>query len=68
MHSGELQEGQFECSKLDGFGRVIYADGSCYVGDVINGQRDGLGKMVYPGGQVEEGWWSENVIEEANLF
>ena len=68
MHSGELQEGQFECSKLDGFGRVIHSDGSCYIGEMINGRKDGLGKMIYPDGQIEEGWWHENVIEEANLF
>ncbi len=33
-----------------------------YTGNYVNGQKSGIGKMVYPNGDVYEGQWSEDKV------
>lgn len=37
-----------------------YGNGSVYEGEVVNGQREGFGKIVFPDGGVYEGEWKNN--------
>ena len=64
FHNDELQEGQFECGKLDGQSRVIYGDGSYYLGTMENGQMNGHGVLTCSQGEKKEGWWDHNAFEE----
>ncbi len=35
------------CNFLAGFGKLYYKDGSFYVGEFENGEKNGFGKMVF---------------------
>ena len=42
-----------------------------YAGNYVNGQKSGVGKMVYPNGDVYEGEWVENKVRrkrETSIF
>jgi len=41
------------------FCRVIFTDGSHYIGEWKELKKHGRGKHTYPNGEVEEGIWNE---------
>ena len=53
----KVQEGQFEGSHLEGFGREIHENGEVLMGWFRVGKLQGYGKKFYPDGKVEVGLW-----------
>ena len=49
MKSAGIYEGEFNNGKIDGYGRMIYFDGSYYEGYFKNGVKNGWGKYVSEG-------------------
>ena len=47
----------------NGYGVIMFTDGSIYEGQVINAQRHGYGKLTREDGTVEVGEWRESVLE-----
>jgi hypothetical protein len=43
---GAIYEGQFENGEKDGWGRLIYANGSYYVGYFKDDMMDGIGRFA----------------------
>ena len=45
---------------------VIYLDGKKYLGGWKDGSREGYGKMTYPDGTIQEGFWKDDEFQFAN--
>jgi hypothetical protein len=39
---------------------IHYSDGSIYIGEVVNKQKQGIGEMTYPSGNVYDGEWNND--------
>lgn len=58
---GVLYEGTFSQFKLlQGDGKIVYVDGSVYVGQVRDGLRDGMGALDYKDGSHLEAEWKND--------
>jgi hypothetical protein len=40
---------------------MFWTDGSVYYGAWERGIQHGMGKMIFPGGDIKQGWFSNNV-------
>ena len=48
-------------------GEIIYVNGNKYLGEIVNGKRQGIGKIITPGGGIQNyGNWFENEWVDAN--
>lgn len=52
-----IYEGQFKNDIYHGYGRYIYSNGNYYIGNWVDGKRQGRGKLVDKSGKVYEGMW-----------
>ena len=43
-----------------GYGEMVWNDGSSYTGEWVKGMQDGQGTLIMPDGKVREGHWSKN--------
>ena len=50
--------------KINGFGRICFANGSYYIGMQKDGKKHGYGKHVFANGKIKEGIW-ENGVKKA---
>ena len=51
----------------DKIGEIIYVSGNKYLGEVVNGKRQGIGKIITPEGGIQnDGNWFENDWIDAN--
>ena len=50
-------EGQFQKNKLSGFARVFYPSGHYYLGMCKDNKPQGMGRLVYFDGKIEEGFF-----------
>ena len=63
--TGDIQEGYFENSDLNGFARRFYSDGRCYIGMYKNHEKVGEGQYFSLGADSPtpgEGIWQDNEI------
>jgi len=51
-----LYKGSFNEGTDTGIGKVIYPDGAYYVGEVVKGQKEGIGRLTRDD-WIYEGWW-----------
>jgi len=49
----------------DGAGEMSWPDGRRYVGQFHDGKMDGPGRMIYPGGKIEDGVWKQDTFTGA---
>jgi len=49
----------------DGAGEMRWPDGRQYVGQFHDGKMDGPGRMIYPGGKIEDGVWKQDTFTGA---
>jgi len=54
-------EGDCVNGKRNGFGKLIYKDGSIYEGNWLNEKKNGHGKMIYDNGDIYEGQFENNL-------
>ena len=47
-------------SRMDGYGRYIYANGDVYYGYFVNHRKHGEGRIVKANGKVVEGFWQKD--------
>lgn len=58
LATGQVEEGVFDQDiNLIGQSRVIYADGTYYLGEMQDGKKSGKGKVVKATGSEEDGEW-----------
>ena len=57
-----IYEGQFKNDVYHGYGRFIYEDASYYIGNWVDGKRDGKGQMVDTNNIVSKGKWRNDKI------
>ena len=60
VREDQIGEGQYVNGKLNGFGRVIYASGSSYIGWFKNGKAHGYGKFDLNGGEWKRGYYKQH--------
>ena len=61
---GKKYEGEFDFDTPMGMGKIIYSDGSYYLGNTQKMQRQGSGKMVWPQtGDYFEGQFDKDLKE-----
>ena len=53
---------------MDGFGRIIYENGDCYLGQFDRGKKNGLGIYFWDNGDSYIGDFAQNGIGESGLF
>ena len=53
----ESYEGNFSDDNFDGFGSIIWKDGSIYEGNWKKGERNGKGKYTWTDGTIYDGEW-----------
>ena len=59
---GTIQIGRFVSGQLQGVGsRVIFVDGSEYVGELRKGKKNGYGEYYYASGTIYRGTWSDDL-------
>ena len=78
--NGHVFEGTFDAERIkQGFGSYIWmgpgseedetpVEKARYDGDYKNGLKHGVGKMVFPNGNVYEGEWFENKVRYILLY
>ena len=49
-------------------GKIVYPTGQTYVGNFINGKRNGKGKCVYPDGRLYDGNWVDDLEHGTGLI
>lgn len=59
-----IQEGQIIGGALQGYGRTIYPNGDWYLGEHLNDDRHGYGKLVHEDGSVQEGFWEFDQLKQ----
>ncbi len=52
----------------DGKGKLVWKDGSFYVGDWVRGRKHGFGKYRFANGEVYDGEWRQDVKEGDGSF
>jgi len=52
---GDRYEGSFKNDNFHGHGSYEYADGSKFIGEFVDGKREGKGVETYPNGDHYEG-------------
>lgn len=58
MRKNYIYEGMFINGQMSGFGRFIYQNQSYYIGQMLDGQFHGMGKLVQPWCETtKEGKW-----------
>lgn len=45
--NGTIYEGEYNCGKRDGFGKLIALSGNIYEGQFKNDRKNGIGKLTY---------------------
>jgi len=67
VYSGGLQAMSILASinndERDGYGEMVWTDGSKYIGEWKNGIQNGYGKMIFPSGVVKEGYFDNNIFK-----
>lgn len=58
--------GHYKNDERDGYGEMMWTDGSKYVGDWKNGIQNGYGKMIFPNNTVKEGYFDNNIFKGKN--
>jgi len=53
---------------VDGRGKLLYPDGTLYVGEWVKGFRHGRGKLLYANGDAYEGYWENDTITGMGRF
>jgi hypothetical protein len=56
--NGDVFQGEFDDSKINGFGVMKYSDNSIYKGDFTDDERDGIGQLQSRLGRSYKGQWS----------
>lgn len=51
-----------------GIGKETWADGSCYDGEYVGGQKNGKGLYLWGDGSKYEGDWKNNKIEGVGTY
>jgi hypothetical protein len=59
-HDNLSYEGIVKENLPDGFGTLVYKDGSKYIGNFYYSNRHGNGKMIYADGTTYDGEWKDN--------
>jgi hypothetical protein len=60
-----IYQGGIKNNKMNGYGKMFYAQGNLYVGDFVNGKKEGIGTYVNidGGGRVSStGYWKDDVL------
>ena len=57
--NGNYFSGKFFKGDLEN-GKMIYPDGSVYIGEFINGKRNGKGSILYADSKMYEGFWVDD--------
>lgn len=62
---GQRYTGQFvrDGSRLTGRGRIVFANGDVYSGDLVDSQRHGQGEFIWTNGQRYQGTWVKDVAQ-----
>ena len=63
LKAQQLYEGEFKQDKMYGFGRIIYKDGSFYVGNIASSKRHGAGILTKADGQVVNATWVRDSVD-----
>jgi len=58
--------GNWKDNQQEGFGVIVYKDGTVYEGEWKNGHKNGKGKLTLPNGDRIEGVWSYDNIKNAS--
>lgn len=65
---GAIYEGFFKGRSREGTGRIVYSDGTCYIGDWHNDQAHGLGRTFDTYGNSYEGQFSRNMKQGLGIM
>ena len=70
LGNGQIYYGQWiEGTKIrQGFGRLIWQDGSLYEGQFKNNKACGMGRLIHSNGDVYEGQWFNNMADGYGTF
>ena len=52
----------------NGYGELIYKDGSIYYGEFKNDKKHGKGKYTYTDGKIYDGYWENNLPNGQGIF
>lgn len=56
-----MYKGEYKDDERDGYGEMIWTDGSRYIGQWLRGIQHGYGKIIFPDGTVREGYFENNI-------
>ena len=55
-------EGNFVNGKFEGYGVLLYKNGSRFEGNWYKNMKHGRGRIVYPDGRTRDGLWEYDVL------
>lgn len=64
----ESYRGEFNDGEINGFGVMIWKNGTRYEGDFKNGKRNGKGKILNSNGSTYDGDWLDNQKHGRGIF
>ena len=66
--SHQIVEGQWKNGKIHGYGHILFPDGNYYIGDFIDGFKDGQGIFTWHNGNKYTGYWEKNRMHGQGIF
>jgi hypothetical protein len=67
--SGQHYEGTYQNETLSGQGTVTYPNGDKYIGDLVNGVKEGQGRYIWAkNGSVYSGAWQKDKMNGAGVY
>ena len=58
---GSRYDGNFVGGLHHGYGRMVYPEGDCYIGEWNHNEIEGLGTYTYQDGVINEGFWVKGI-------
>jgi len=55
-------------NKKEGYGKMIWNDGTSYAGGYVNGKKEGWGILIRPNGDIYKGEWKKGKIDGYGRF
>jgi hypothetical protein len=62
MQNGDVYTGPLVNGERDGYGLIVFADQSFYIGNWARDMANGVGKHVSIEGTISEGDWQDNTL------
>jgi hypothetical protein len=57
-----VYKGNYNQDERDGFGEMVFTDGTIYKGNWHRGLQTGKAQMILPDGTMKEGYFSNNIF------